>query len=150
MLDHGPIYHQPTVVLLGIGTHFSRSTMAKAIFGITLPARSSRSKISTVAIIAIKPATRACTNGSFRLLAKAGTRTFFFVLGPSIGASRPRRIHVFVRMEGSVSVCIFANSLRRSLLRVRSLSLCAKGKIAFTVASRMTGTESAKPVIWYE
>lgn len=114
----------------------------------TFPARSSRSKISTVAIIAIRPATLACTKGSLRLLANAGTRTFFLVLGPSIGASRPRRIQVFVRIEGSVSVCILAKSLRRSLLRVRSFNLDAKGKIALTVASRMTGTVSANPVIW--
>ena len=128
-------------------THCSLSTMANAIFGITFPARSSLSKISTVAIIAINPATRAWTKGSFRLLANAGTRTFFFVFGPSIGASRPSRIQVFVRIEGSASVCILANSLKRSLLRVRSLSLGARGKMALTVASRMTGTVSANPVI---
>jgi hypothetical protein len=69
------------------------------------------------------------------------------VFGPKMGASRPRRIHVFVRIDGSVSVCILARSRSRSLLRVRSLSLEDRGKIALTVASRMTGTVSAKPVI---
>lgn len=103
-------------------THFSRSTIENAIFGITFPAKSSLSKISTVAINAIRPATLAWTNGSFKLRANAGTRTFFFVFGPRMGASRPRRIHVFVRMEGSVSVCILARRRRRSLFNVRSLS----------------------------
>jgi hypothetical protein len=56
------------------------------------------------------------------LLANAGTKTFFLVLGPSSGASRPKRIQVLVRIEGSVSVCIFARSRRRSLFRIRSLN----------------------------
>ena len=127
--------------------HFSLSTRAKAMLGMTFPARSSRSNTSTVAIRAINPATLAWTNGSFRLRANAGTKTFFLVLGPSIGASLPSRIHVLVLIDGSESVCIFANNLNKSLLSVRSLSLDASGKTALTVASRMTGTVSAKPVI---
>lgn len=84
--------------------YFSLSTIAKAIFGMTFPAKSSLSKHSTVAMKAIKPATLACTNGSFNDLAKAGTSTLRFVLGPSIGARRPRRMQVLVLIDGSVSV----------------------------------------------
>ena len=71
------------------------------MFGTTFPAKSSLSKHSTVAMRAMSAATRAWTNGSFRLRAKAATKTFFFVFGPSFGARRPSRMHVFVRIDGS-------------------------------------------------
>lgn len=75
-----------------------------AIFGITLEASSGLSKQSTVAMNAINPATLACTKGSLRARENAGTRTLRLVLYPSVGPSRPRRMHVLVLIDGSVSV----------------------------------------------
>ena len=95
----------------------------------TFPAKSSRSKISTVAMSAINPATLACTNGSRSDLAKAGTSTFFLVFVPKLGARRPIKMQVFVRMDGSVSVCILARRRRRSLFRIRSVS-CASASVS--------------------
>lgn len=92
------------------------------MFGITLEAISGTSKQSMVAMNAISPATRVCTKVSLRALENAGTRTLRFVLYPSEGPSRPINMHVFVRIEGSVSVCALASNRSRSLLRMRSVS----------------------------
>lgn len=67
-------------------------------------ASSSGSKQSIVAIKAINPAIRACTKVSFRLLVNAGTSTLRFVVEERLGAMRPSRIHVFVRMDASASI----------------------------------------------
>lgn len=138
--------------------------------GITRPAKSSFSYTSTVAIKLIKPAIRACTNGSRKARANAGTSTFLAVVGCRCLLNLPRRIHVFVRMPASVSVCVLARYLSRSLLSILSVScgpernerqhtiaglrnLCewmptfgAIRSIDLTVASRMTGTTSENPV----
>lgn len=88
----------------------------------TLVASSEISKQSIVAIKAIRPATLACTKESFRALENAGTSTLRLVLYPRVGPSRPIRIQVFVLIEASESVCIFASNLRRSLFMIRSES----------------------------
>jgi hypothetical protein len=49
------------------------------------------------------------------------------VLYPNVGPSLPMRMQVFVRMEGSESICIFARRRRRSLFRRRSLSWEGEG-----------------------
>ena len=92
------------------------------MLGITLEARSGTSKQSIVAMKAIRPATLAWTNGSLSARENAGMRTFRLVLWPKDGARRPSRMQVFVRIEGSKSVCDLARSRRRSLLRILSVN----------------------------
>lgn len=92
------------------------------MFGMTFDASSDISNRSTVAMNAIRPATRAWTKGSLRAREKAGTSTLRLVLYPRDGAKRPMRMHVFVRIEASESVCVLANKRSRSLLRIRSVS----------------------------
>ena len=109
---------------------------------------------------------RACTNGSRSARAKAGTSTLRFVPGWRCRERRPRRMQVLVRIPGSGSTCVLARSRRRSLFRIRSVScwcsrkqvtswietkrvmltLGAMRRMDLTVASRMTGTTSPKPV----
>lgn len=102
--------------------HFSLSTNVQEMQGITFVATSSTSKQSIVAINAMSPATRAWTKTSFNALLKASTNTLRFVLYPSVGPIRPMRMHVFVRMDASGSICIFARCRRSSLFIIRSLN----------------------------
>jgi len=129
--------------------------------GITLEARSGTSKQSIAAIKAMRPATRAWTNGSFNARENAGTRTFCLVLCPNDGARRPRRMQVFVRIEGSTSIWVLAKRRRRSLLRIRSVNYMTgqRRNLSFinnqtfgankimdlTVASRIGATVSENP-----